>query len=219
LILAALAPAAADAGILERFAVGFQVGTLLSQKGNYNSSATLGHTVLPGAGWGFSLRYRVTNSLFVDGGFSYNWMYFRKETRPADWVDTKPAFVTPLYSLNLTYHLPSVRGVSPFITAGYGVCPWWFSSSVFGGEMWMAPGDRHEQFTKVSRQVNAGLGVEVSLARKFAVQAQALYHRVFVGNVVRFGAFGDQDLLGVRVGITYYFGGRHSRKRAGSNTP
>jgi hypothetical protein len=215
-ILAALAPAAADADILERFAVGFQVGTLLSQRGNYNSSATLDHTVLPGAGWGFSLRYRVTNSLFVDGGFSYSWMYFRKETRPADWVDHKPAFVAPLYSLNLTYHLPSVRGVSPFVTAGYGVCPWWFSSSVFGGEMWMSPGDRKEQFTDVSRQVNAGLGLEIRLRSKLTAQVEARFHRVLVGDVARFGAFSDQDLLGIRVGIAYYFGGRNPRKRPGS---
>ncbi len=219
MILAALAPAAANAGVLDRFAAGFQLGTLLSQKGNYNSSATLDRTVLPGSGWGLSLRYRLTNSLFLDGGFSYNWMFFRKETRPADWIDHKPAFVAPLYSLNLTYHLPTVRGVSPFITGGYGVCPWWFSSAVFGGEMWMSPQDKHEQFTKVSRQVNAGLGVEVMLGSKFAVQGEARYHRVFVGDVTRFGAFGDQDLLGVRLGITFYFGGRNSKKRAGGNEP
>ncbi len=144
-------------------------------------------------------------------------MYFRKETRPPDWIDHKPAFVAPLYSLNLTYHLPNVRGVSPFITAGYGVCPWWFSSSVFGGEMWMAPADRHEQFTDVSHQVNAGLGVEVKLRSKLYVLGEVRYHRVFVGNVARFGAFGDQDLLGVRVGITYYFGGRNARKHAGDD--
>jgi len=218
-VLAALAPSAAQAGLLDRFAVGLRFGTLLSQKGNYNSSATLSRTVLPGAGWGFSLRYRITNSLFIDGGFSYNWMYFRKETRPAAWVDHKPAFIAPLYSLNLTYHLPAVRGVSPFVTAGCGVCPWWFSSAVFGGEMWMAPADRKEQFTDVSRQVNAGLGIEIPIGSKLAVQGEARYHRVLVGHVARFGAFGDQDLLGVQVGVTFYFGGRSAKKRAGDGTP
>src|SRR5512135_434030 len=86
-VLTALAPSAAEAGLFSRFAVEFQLGSLLSQKGQYNGSAALSRTVLPGAGWQFSLRYRVTGSLFIDGSFSYNWMYFRKETRPSDWVD------------------------------------------------------------------------------------------------------------------------------------
>jgi hypothetical protein len=218
-ILVALAPPGAEAGLLDRFGIGLNVGTLLSQKGNYNISATLRRTVLPGAGYGLSLRYRISNSLFIDGGFSYNWMYFRKETRPAKWVSYKPAFVAPLYSLNLTYYLPHVRGISPFITAGGGVCPWWFSSAVWGGELWMAPADRHEQFTKVSRQVNAGLGLEVMLGSKLSVQGEARYYRVFVGNVAKFGAFGDQDLLGVRLGVTFYFGGRESKKMDMDNTP
>lgn len=214
-----LAPAAAQAGLFSRFGVGFQLGTLLSQKGAYNASATLNRTVLPGAGWGVSLRYRITNSFFIDGGFSYNWMYFRKETRPANWVDHKPAFVAPLYSLSLAYHLPRVRGVSPFVTAGYGVCPWWFSSAVFGGEMWRAPADKHKQFTDVSKQVNAGLGLEVRLGSKLTAQVEARYHRVLVEKLPQFGAFGDQDLLGVRLGITFYFGGREARQKVKSETP
>jgi hypothetical protein len=218
-ILAALAPAAANAGILDRFGVGLQVGTLLSQKGSYNSSATLQRTVLPGAGWGLNLRYRISDSFFIDGGFSYNWMFFRKETRPSRWVSYKPAFVAPLYSLNLTYHLLPARSVSPFITAGGGVCPWWFSSAAFGGLLWRSPADKHETFTKVSRQINAGLGIEVMLGSKLSVQGEARYYRVFVGNVAKFGAFGDQDLLGVRLGVTFYFGGRDSKVRVEGNTP
>jgi hypothetical protein len=212
-VLTALAPSAAQAGLFSRLAVEFQLGSLLSQKGQYNSSAALRRTVLPGAGWEFSLRYRVTGSLFIDGSFSYNWMYFRKETRPSDWVDHKPAFVAPLYSLNLTYHLPAVRGFSPFLTAGYGVCPWWFSSAVFGGEMWRSPNDQHAQFTDVSKQINAGLGFEYLLSSKLSVIGEARYYRVFVGNIARFGAFGNQALLGVRLGMAFYFGGRNPKKR------
>lgn len=83
----------------------------------------------------------------------------------------------------------------------------------------MAPADRKEQFTDVSRQVNAGLGIEIPIGSKLAVQGEARYHRVLVGHVARFGAFGDQDLLGVQVGVTFYFGGRSAKKRAGDGTP
>jgi hypothetical protein len=206
----AAATTSASAGILDRFGIGLQAGTLLSMKGDYNTSATLEKTVLPGAGLGLSLRYRINNSLFIDGGFSYNYMFFRKETRPAKWVSHKPAFVAPLYTLNLTYCLLPGRSVSPFLTAGGGVCPWWFASGASGGELWRAPQDKHETFTKVSRQVNVGLGIEVMLGSKLSVTGEARYYRVFVGRLEKFGAFGDQDLLGVRLGVTFYFGGRNS---------
>lgn len=226
LILAALAPASASAGVWNRLALSLNPGSLLSLRGNYSSTQTLKQAFLPGAGMGLGLRYKITNALFVDAGFSYNWMYMRQGMRPSDhygndFTTDKDAFVAPLYSLNLTLHpLPHSR-ISPYITAGGGVCPWWFSTSAFGGDLWLAPAQKSDNFTMVSDMANAGLGLELITGPRISIVTEVRYYHVFARNDYRFGkgGFANQDLLGIRLGITWYWGDRYPRKKVEEEEP
>ena len=220
IVLWALGLGTAHAGVFSKMAITLNPAMLFSLKGGYNRSAALSKTVLPGPGLGLNLRYNLGRNFFLDGSFSYNWMYFRAETRPSNHRDTKPAFVTPMYTLNGVFYPLREGLLQPYITAGGGICPWWFSSKPTGGELWMAPTNPDEQFTKVSPFVDAGLGIEVKLGSRLSVLGEAKYYRIFAKDAAKFGAegIGDQDVLGISLGISFYFGGRDAKKAVEDDT-
>ena len=221
IIMMALAPGTATAGLLSRFGIGLNAGTLLSLRGNYIGSQTLKNTVLPGAGPGLSLRYRLNKNFFIDGSFSYNWMFFKANMRPADYASDKPAFVAPMYTLNGTFYPMSGHRIEPYLTVGGGICPWWFSSQATGGVLWLSPGNPDEAFTKVSKLIDGGLGIEVMIWSKLSILGEVKYYHIFAKDEYKFGKgyFGDQDLLGIRLGITFYFGGKNPAEKDEGNTP
>jgi hypothetical protein len=221
MITMALAPRTATAGLLSRLGVGLNPGTLLALRGDYSSSAKLKDMVLPGAGLGLSLRYRLNKNFFIDGSFSYNWMFFQQNKRPSEYVSDKPAFVAPMYTLNGTFYPMSGHTIEPYLTAGGGICPWWFSSQATGGVLWLSPGNPDEAFTKVSKLIEGGLGIEVMIWSKFSILGEVKYYHIFAKDEYKFGKgyFGDQDLLGIRLGITFYFSSKNPAQKDEGNTP
>ncbi len=214
IIFPALGLGTARAGFISKMGIGLNPAMLFSLRGNYNSHARLSKTVLPGPGLGLSLRYKLGKNIFLDGSFSYNWMYFRKETRPSNYADTKPAFVAPMYTLNGSFYPRPDGVIKPYITIGGGICPWWFSSQPTGGELWKVPTNSDETFTKVSRFIDGGLGIEVKLGSKISLLGEAKYYHIFAKDAAKFGAdgFTDQNLLGISLGISFYFSGRDTEK-------
>jgi hypothetical protein len=221
LILVALAPGAAAAGLFSKIGIALNPETLFSLNGNYSGSLKLKEMLLPGAGLGLTLRYRLHKNVLIDGSFSYNWMFLRENKRPADYVSAKPAFVAPMYTLNGAFYPLSGRVIEPYLTIGGGICPWWFSSRPTGGVLWSAPADANESFTKVSPFIDGGLGVEVRLSSRLSILGEAKYYHVFAKDRAKFGAdgFGDQNLLGISLGAAFYFGGRNSKKSVEDYTP
>jgi hypothetical protein len=214
IVFPALGLGTSHASFISKMAIGLNPAMLFSLKGNYRSDASLSKMVLPGPGLGLSLRYKLGKNIFLDGSFSYNWMYFRAETRPSKYADTKPAFVAPMYTLNGSFYPLADGMIKPYITIGGGICPWWFSSQPTGGELWKVPANSDETFTKLSRFIDGGLGIEVKLGSKISVLGEAKYYHIFAKDPAKFGAdgFTDQDLLGIRLGISFYFGGRDAKK-------
>jgi hypothetical protein len=205
-------PGIAKANVWSRLSVSVVPGALLSLQGRYNSTATTKGIFIPGAGLGLVLRFRVSQNLFLDAGYSYNWMFFREETRPADYTADKPAWVLPSYAINGTFvFLPGGR-VRPYVTLGGGVTPWWVSSRITGGTLLWFPGTDDVKFSKISWSLNSGAGIELALGSKAAVFGEARYLRIFARDTAKFGtdSFTDQSLLGIRLGLTIYLG-RDSR--------
>jgi len=148
--------------------------------------------------------------VFLDFGYGYHWMYFRKEKRPSDHNSEKAAFILPSYTLNGTFY-PVTRGkILPYITLGGGMSPWWFASKAWGGEYWVSPADDDLLYWKLSPIVNAGIGIETRIGRRLSLSAEARYIHVLAKDVIRFGkgAIGNQGICGVKLGVTYYLGRR-----------
>jgi len=166
--------------------------------------------VLPGSGMGLSLKCDLNRHLALDASYSYNWMFVRTNRRPEEYASDKPALVLPLYTMNVSY-LPFPGGnARPFITFGGGIAPWWFSSQAFRGTLWDAPeADAH--FSKISPLINGGAGIELGLWTHISLSCDARYYYIFSKDEHRFGtgAFTNQGVLAIRLGITYHFGRRN----------
>ncbi|MDH7511482.1 MAG: outer membrane beta-barrel protein [Clostridiales bacterium] len=207
-----IAPGVGEAGFLNRFGLSLNPGTVLALHGNYSDSKKLKDMVIPGAGLGLIIRYKIRQNLFLDAGYSYNWLFIKQEKRPSAYETDKPAFVLPMYTLNGTFFLVSGHSLEPYVTLGAGLYPWRFSSEAIRGEIWPAPENTEKEFSKSSLGVNGGLGVEVRLWSKLAVFAEATYLYLFAKDEEKFGTgdFANQGFLGIRLGMTLYFGQKES---------
>jgi len=203
-----LAPGSAAASVWSRLSFSVAPTSVFSLSGNFNDAAAMKDMVIPGAGLGLVLRFRFTRNLFLDAGYSYNWMFYKKDTRPDDYKSEKPAWIIPSYTLNGTLFITSKHAVKPYLTAGGGFCPWWFSSRVTGGTLFWFPGTDDVKFSKISWTVNAGMGIEVNISSKIAFFAETKYHYIFAQDGSRFGteSFTNQSVLGIRLGMTLYLG-------------
>src|SRR4030042_5047730 len=126
---------AMEAGTLEKVSVRFDLGTLVSLHGRYSESYTLRDMLLPGAGLGLSLRYRVHPAFLIEAGYSYNWMFIKKNMRPAAYTADKPALVLPMYTLNGTVWMSQSESLRPYFTLGGGLCPWRFVEEPMRGKV------------------------------------------------------------------------------------
>ena len=207
-----IGPGVGEAGWLDRFGLSFNPGTVIALHGNYSDSKKLKDMVIPGAGLGLILRCKINENLFIDAGYSYNWLFIKEEARPSAYESDKPAFVLPMYTVNGTFFLVSGHSLEPYVTLGGGLYPWRFSSEAIRGEIWAAPDNTEEEFSKSSLGLNGGFGVELRLWSKLAVFAEATYLYLFAGDEEKFGtsAFNNQGLLGIRLGLTFYFGQKES---------
>lgn len=214
--LAVLVTAAASeltaADFLDRVSIRLDPGTVFSLHGNYSESLKLKDMVLSGAGLGMTLRVRVHSAFLLEAGYSYNWMFIQKDMRPSAYTADKPALIIPMYTLNGTVLMSQGKSLRPYFTLGGGLCPWRFSSEAIRGEIWPAPLDSTDQFSKTSLILNAGLGIEIIPWSRVSFVAEVKYHYLFSKDAERFGAegFDNQGFLGVRLGIVYSFGPQKS---------
>ena len=199
------------------FSISLNPGGIWALNGYYNETEKLKDRVIPGAGLGLGLRYEITENFTVEACYSYNWMFIKKTKRPDAYKDDKPAFVIPMYTLNGTVFLSTSKTMDPFLTAGVGIFPWSFSSQARGGELWSAPENPDEDFSKSSLGLNIGVGVEVYLWSKISLLIESKYYYIFAKDEEKFGTdtFTRQGLLGVRLGIAYHFGKRQSLENEG----
>jgi opacity protein-like surface antigen len=206
IILTMFTPWVNAANFMSKFSISLKPGALWALTGSYNDTEKLRDMVLPGAGLGLSLRYEIFKKFFIEACYSYNWMFIREEKKPSAYDENTPAFILPMYTLNGTLFLAS-GSIIPYITLGGGLCPWRFSSEAWRGEIWLAPENADEDFSKTSLSLNAGLGIEVYLWPKISILCDAGYYYIFSKDETRFGteAFTAQDFLGIRLGITFYF--------------
>ncbi len=162
---------------------------------------------------GLAFRYRILSNVLLEAGYSYNWMFIRKDQRPSGYADDKPALLLPFYTLNATLFLATKGAFQPYLTAGGGLCPWRFASQPFRGEIWSAPLDDSEDFAKASPVLSAGLGFELIPWSRISFVAEVKYLHLFAADAERFGesGFGGQGFLGVRLGLVYSFGPRRPK--------
>lgn len=199
------------------FSISLNPGGIWALNGYYNKTEKLKDRVIPGAGLGLGLRYEITGNFTIEACYSYNWMFIKKAKRPDAYKDDKPVFLTPMYTLNGTVFLSTGKTLDPFLTAGAGIFPWRFSSQVTGGELWTAPENPDEDFSKTSLGLNIGMGIDVYISSKISLTAESKYYYIFTKDEEKFGTdgFTNQGFLGIRLGLTYHFGKKQSLENEG----
>ena len=196
------------ASFAERFSLRLSPGGLLALGGYYNDTQKLSEIVNTGIGLNGGIRYKVSDFVFIDLGYAFNWLSVKKDERPFDYKEQNPAFNLQTFSVNGTFFLASGYMIEPYLTLGAGICPWRFSQNPVWGEAWPAPADPEKSFSKTSLGLNIGLGVESYLFSKVSVFAEIKYFYVFARDIENFGTddFTEQDFLGLNIGLIYYFG-------------
>ncbi len=199
------------------FSISLNPGGIWALNGYYDETEKLKDRVIPGAGLGLGLRYKITENFTIEACYSYNWMFIKKEKRPDAYKNDKPVFLIPMYTLNGTVFLSTGKTLEPFLTAGAGIFPWRFSSQVTGGELWTAPENPDEDFSKTSLGLNIGMGIDVYISSKISLTAESKYYYIFTKDEEKFGtdSFTNQGFLGIRLGLTYHFGKKQSLENEG----
>jgi opacity protein-like surface antigen len=195
-------------GVAERFSLRFSPGGILALDGYYNDTQKLSKVVNMGIGLSGGIRFKVSDFVFIDTGYAFNWLSVKKDERPFDYKEQSPAFNLQTFSLNGTFFFTSGYMIEPYFTLGAGICPWRFSQNPVWGEAWPAPADPEKSFSKTSLGLNVGLGVESYLFSKVSVFAEIKYFYIFARDPGKFGTddFTEQDFLGLTIGLIYYFG-------------
>ena len=203
-----LVAGAAASGPLDRWSLRLCPGGMLSLDGWYNDSVKLNKVVNIGIGLDGGVRYKVSDYMFLDADYAFNWMPVKKSFQPFEYKEEHPALNLQMITVNGTFFLSLGYVFKPYVTLGAGIYPWKFSQTPLWGDAWSAPGDPGRTFSKVSAGLNGGLGLEMHLFSTCSVFTEARYHYVFARDPDRLGTddFTEQDFLGFRIGLLYSFG-------------
>lgn len=180
---------------------------LFPVNGKFDATDDLKDATKTGAGLEFSVKYWINNRLGIEGSYMYSWNRLKYE-KIAD-PTTEPAFVSQGITINGIYNLlPQSENGSrfvPYVMAGIGVFPWKFTMDGRSGDAMMSPVGIDE-FSKTSFGWNTGAGLEVFLVRDLSLFAQVNYQYIYSEDKDKFGPdFGNQGLLQVGGGLSYYF--------------
>ena len=202
--------AASASNFLGKLSLSLDAAGTLSLDGNYAQSLKLNDIVNFGPGFDLGLRYDISKNFVLEADYRYSWLPLKQDRRPYAFRDMSPAFVLSMFMLNGTLFLRSDYNIEPFFTLGCGLCPWRFSEDGPTGETWKAPYNTEQFFSKTSFGFNAGIGLEISIWSHVSATVGVRYYYVFTRDVEKFGTdnFGQQDFLGINIGISYRLGKR-----------
>jgi len=198
------------AGVVDRFSLRTGFGGLYPLAGNYSDTQKLHKVVSLGAVWNAGIRYQVSDYIYIDAGYAFNWLSVKKTYRPHDYKEMKPAMNIQMWNLNATLFLSKGFVIKPYLTAGVALCPWEFSQKALWGKPWPAPANPKEDFRNTSLGINGGLGLESQLSRRFSVYLEFKYNYLYARYPEKFGTddFNEQDFLGFHIGVVYGLGKR-----------
>lgn len=181
---------------------------LMAIDGHFNDTTKLREIVSLGLGLGVGFRYKIVDNIYLDFGYSYNWLSVKEDFRPFDYQHQNPAFEMQNFCLNGNFYLASGYSIEPFFTLGVGVSSWRFSQNTLNSDSWQAPGNSSESFSDISPLVNIGLGLEVYAFNKISFVGEVKYNYLFSRNVDKLGTddFTQQDYLTVNLGLIFRFG-------------
>jgi opacity protein-like surface antigen len=194
--------------IFDKIHITIKPGGILSIDGSYNDTSKLREVVNPGLGLGLGFRYKIGDNIYLDFGYSYNWLAVKEDFRPFDYQHQKPAFEMHNFCLNGDFYLASGYFIEPYLTLGVGISSWKFSQNTLGADAWEAPGNSSESFSDISPLVNIGLGLEMYAFSKISIIGEVKYNYLFSRDVDKFGTddFTQQDYLTVNLGLIFRFG-------------
>ncbi|MBN1222286.1 MAG: outer membrane beta-barrel protein [Candidatus Aminicenantes bacterium] len=194
--------------LFKKFHITVKPTGLLALSGYYNDSTKLREAVNPGLGFGVGFRYELSNNVYLDFGYSYNWLSVKEDYRLFDYQHQMPAFEMQNFVLNGNFYLKSGYFIEPYLTLGGGISYWKFSQDTFGSGVWPAPGNSEESFSDISPLLNIGLGVEVFAFKLFSIVCEVKYNYLFSRNPAKFKTddFTQQDYLTLHLGVVFRFG-------------
>ncbi len=190
---------------LKKFSITLKPTGVLAIDGYYNDYTKLKDVLNLGLGLGLGLRYEINGNIYVDAGYSYNWLSVKEEYRPFAYEHQNPAFEMQTLSLNGSFFLKSGFFIEPYLTLGAGVSFWKFSEDTLGVGVWPAPGNPEESFSDSSPLLNIGVGIEVFAFSHFAFICEVKYNYLFSKNEIKFGTddFTQQDFLTLSIGVIF----------------
>jgi opacity protein-like surface antigen len=183
-------------------------GVLFPLHGGYTTAGLdLSDVVTTGPNFRFGLSYWFNPVFALEGAFNINYMYY-EDTYAGD-LGSDPTWVMPNFTLNGIMNLgplinPQSR-VSPYVTLGMGIYPWWINDDGVTGDKVRSSYNQNEDFSATNFGLNAGAGIEFALGRNISLFGQGKYQYLFAEDTGTFGPyFEDQGLFSFDIGLTYY---------------
>ena len=164
---------------------------------------------------GFQFKYGYSTQLVFGVNFAYGWVYPRDPNgSPFKAVGKYKTELVP-FDLNFAYYFPPQSTVRPFISVGTGLLVWDIRElenniSIFSRGKSLKGG-------QLNATLRGGLGLELFLTSDYTLNMLLNYHRLLKGDedTIGFGDDGNQGIIELRFGISFYFSAFKDRDRDG----
>ena len=182
------------------YGISLQAGSIFSTNGTYatsdSTSADLSDLVNAGPSLGIGFLVRISRHHTVEMLLNMAWMNYKESQNES------PTFTIPALVFNNYVYLFGNK-IRPYLLGGIGIYDWRFTEDGPLGDTQELEG---EKLQKMSIGGDVGLGAELSLFSKFAVNVAAKYHYIFCKDEFFFGkGFSEQGFVSLNGGLVWYF--------------
>ena len=164
---------------------------------------------------GFQLNYNFSNALDFNSSVAYGWVY-PKDPNGSHFkaVGNYRTILIPI-DFSLNYHFTPPQKVRPYASIGTGLTIW--DIRKFDGEFSMFSSGKSLNGSRITPTFFGGIGLEVFLTQAYILNIIGNYHRMLKGeeDTIGFGDDGNNGIVEIRLGISYYFGGFKDQDKDG----
>ena len=156
---------------------------------------------------GIQLNYSYSPSLMFNGCFAYGWIYPKDPDGSHFRAVGKYKTILMPFDINLICYFTPPHKVRPYISFGTGFTVW--DIRQFDDNFSTFSPGKSVKGSQLTATLIGGLGLNLFLTQDYVFNMLINYHRLLKGDedTIGFGDDGNNGIVELRLGISYYFGG------------